>query len=136
MDKFFFLVVEFCSLVVLAEQPFAALISCTSNSGLSLAALYDGDFEVRTRNRHHLQTKRPPSKMTLVERSENRIQFCSLPWFGVLRTSGQGGSRKRIAAKQRKENAVFLGMESGWRTNASFDFIEPSARPQFHRNGV
>jgi len=42
---------------------------------------------------------------------------------------------KRIAAKQRKENAVFLGMESGWRTNASFDFIE-SARPQFHRNGV
>jgi len=28
---------------------------------------------------------------------------------------------KRIAAKQRKENAVFLGMESGWRTNASFD---------------
>lgn len=47
-----------------------------------------------------------------------------------------GGSRKRIAAKQRKENAVFLGMESGWRTNASFDFVEPSARPQFHRNGV
>ena len=38
---------------------------------------------------------------------------------------------KRTAAKQRKENAVFLGMESGWRTN-----IEPSARPQFHRNGV
>ena len=36
---------------------------------------------------------------------------------------------KRTAAKQRKENAVFLGMESGWRTNASFDFIEPSARP-------
>ena len=28
---------------------------------------------------------------------------------------------KRIAAKQRKENAVFLGMESGWRINASFD---------------
>ena len=43
---------------------------------------------------------------------------------------------KRIAAEQRKENAVFLGMESGWRINASFDFIEPSARPQFHRNGV
>ena len=43
---------------------------------------------------------------------------------------------KRIAAKQRKENAVLLEMESGWRTNASFDFIEPSARPQFHRNGV
>ena len=43
---------------------------------------------------------------------------------------------KRIAAKQRKENAVFLGMESGWRTNANFDFIELSARPQFHRNGV
>ena len=78
----------------------------------------------------------PVRAFALVERSENRIQFCSLPWFGVLRTSGQGGSRKRIAAKQRKENAVFLGMESGWRTNASFDFIEPSARPQFHRNGV
>ena len=55
---------------------------------------------------------------------------------GVLCASVLGGSRKRIAAKQRKENAVFLGMESGWRTNASFDFIEPSARPQFHRNGV
>ena len=39
-------------------------------------------------------------------------------------------------AKQRKENAVFLGMKSGWRTNASLDFIEPSARQQFHRNGV
>ena len=37
---------------------------------------------------------------------------------------------KRTAAKQRKENAVFLGMESGWRTN-----IEPSARPQFHTKG-
>ena len=42
---------------------------------------------------------------------------------------------KRTAAKQRKENAVFLGMESGWRTNASFDFIEPSARPQFRTKG-
>ena len=42
---------------------------------------------------------------------------------------------KRTAAKQRKENAVFLGMESGWRINASFDFIEPSARPQFHTKG-
>lgn len=41
------------------------------------------------------------------------------------------GAGKRIAAEQRKENAVFLGMESGWRTNVSFDFIEPSARPQF-----
>jgi hypothetical protein len=28
---------------------------------------------------------------------------------------------KRISAKQRKENAVFLGMESGWRINVSFD---------------
>ena len=43
----------------------------------------------------------------------------------MLCASVLGGSRKRIAAKQRKENAVFLGMESGWRTNASFDFIEP-----------
>jgi len=64
--------------------------------------------------------------------------------FGCARRLGaeccalrsQAGAAKRIAAKQRKENAVFLGMESGWRTNASFDFIEPSARPQFHRNGV
>ena len=43
---------------------------------------------------------------------------------------------KKLVEIARKENAVFLGMESGWRTNASFDFIEPSARPQFHRNGV
>ena len=53
VDKLFLLVVEFCFLVVLAEQPFAALISGPGNSGLSLAALDDGDFEMRTRNRHH-----------------------------------------------------------------------------------
>ena len=29
----------------------------------------DGNFEMRTRNRHHLQTKRPPSKIALDERS-------------------------------------------------------------------
>ena len=69
MDKFFLLVVEFRFLVVLAEQPFAALISGPGNSGLPLAALDDGDFEMRTRNRHHPQTKRPPSKIALDERS-------------------------------------------------------------------
>ena len=53
VDKFFLLVVEFCFLVVLAEQPFAALVSGPGNSGLPLAALDDGDFEMRTRNRHH-----------------------------------------------------------------------------------
>ena len=69
VDKLFLLVVEFCFLVVLAEQPFAALVSGPGNSRLSLAALDDGDFEMRTRNRHHLQTKRPPSKIALDERS-------------------------------------------------------------------
>ena len=59
MDKFFFLVVEFCFLVVFAEQPFAALVSGPGNSGLSLAAFYDGNFEVRTRNWNH-----PPNKKT------------------------------------------------------------------------
>ena len=54
VDKFFLLIVEFRFLVVLAEQPFAALISGPGNSGLPLAALNDGDFEMRTRNRHHL----------------------------------------------------------------------------------
>ena len=58
VDKLFLLVVEFCFLVVLAEQPFAALISGPGNSGLPLAALNDGNFEMRTRNRHHLQTKK------------------------------------------------------------------------------
>ena len=52
-DKFFFLVVEFYFLVVFAEQPFAALVSGPGNSRLSLAALDDGNFEMRTRNRHH-----------------------------------------------------------------------------------
>ena len=47
MDKFFLLVVKFCFLVVLTEQPFAALIGGTSNSGLPLAALDDGNFEMR-----------------------------------------------------------------------------------------
>ena len=69
VDKFFLLVVEFRFLVVLAEQPFAALVSGPGNSGLPLAALDDGDFEMRTRNRHHPQTKRPPSKIALDERS-------------------------------------------------------------------
>ena len=54
VDKLFLLVVEFRFLVVLAEQPFAALVSGPGNSGLSLAALNDGNFEMRTRNRHHL----------------------------------------------------------------------------------
>ena len=54
VDKFFLLVVEFRFLVVLAEQPFAALVGCTGNNGLPLAAFYDGDFEMRTRNRNHL----------------------------------------------------------------------------------
>ena len=53
VDKLFLLVVEFCFLVVLAEQPFAALVSGPGNSGLPLAALDDRDFEMRTRNRHH-----------------------------------------------------------------------------------
>ena len=69
VDKFFLLVVEFRFLVILAEQPFAALVSGPGNSGLSLAALDDGNFEMRTRNRHHPQTKRPPSKIALDERS-------------------------------------------------------------------
>ena len=69
MDKLFLLVVEFRFMVVLAEQPFAAMISGPGNSGLPLAAFDDGDFEMRTRNRHHLQTKRPPSKISLDERS-------------------------------------------------------------------
>ena len=54
MDKFFLLIVEFRFLVVLAEQPFAALVSGPGNGGLPLAALDDGNFEMRTRNRHHL----------------------------------------------------------------------------------
>ena len=53
VDKLFLLVVEFRFLVVLAEQPFAALVSGPGNSGLPLAALDDGNFEMRTRNRHH-----------------------------------------------------------------------------------
>ena len=53
VDKFFVLVVEFGFLVILAEQPFAALVSGPGNGGLPLAALDDGDFEMRTRNTHH-----------------------------------------------------------------------------------
>ena len=54
MDEFFLLVVEFRFLVVLAEQSLAALVSGSGHSRLPLAAFYDGDFEVRTRNRNHL----------------------------------------------------------------------------------
>ena len=38
----------------------------------------------------------------------------------MLCASVLGGSRKRIAAKQRKENAVFLGMESGCLQDRNF----------------
>ncbi len=71
VDKLFLLVVEFRFLVVLAEQPFAALVSGPGNSGLTLAALDDGNFEMRTWNRHHPQTKRPPSKIALVNGLES-----------------------------------------------------------------
>ena len=73
VDKLFLLVVEFRFLVVLAEQPFAALVSGPGNSGLPLAALNDGNFEMRTRNRHHPQTKRPSSKIALDERSDSKL---------------------------------------------------------------
>ena len=53
VDKLFLLVVEFRFLVVLAEQLFAALVSGPGNSRLSLASLDDGNFEMRTRNKHH-----------------------------------------------------------------------------------
>ena len=43
-----------CLMSVLAEQPFAALVSGPGNSGLPLAAFDDSNFEMRTRNR------RPP----------------------------------------------------------------------------
>ena len=73
VDKLFLLVVEFRFLVVLAEQLFAALVSGPGNSGLPLAALNDGNFEMRTRNRHHPQTKRPSSKIALDERSDSKL---------------------------------------------------------------
>ena len=78
VDKLFLLVVEFCSLVVLAEQPFAALVSGPGNSGLPLAALDDGNFEMRTRNRHHPPKKDRPARLLLVN-GLNCIRFCSPP---------------------------------------------------------
>ena len=43
---------------------------------------------------------------------------------------------KRIAAVAAQGKCSFPWDGIGLATNASFDFIEPSARPQFHRNGV
>ena len=94
VDKLFLLVVEFCFLVVLAEQPFAALISGPGNSGLPLAALDDGDFEMRTRNRHHPQTKRPPSKMALVERSIIIFSFAHRIGSECCALRGKAGAAK------------------------------------------
>ena len=87
-------VVEFRFLVVFAEQPFAALVGCASNSGLPLAAFYDGDFEMRTRNRHHPQTKRPPSKIVLVERSEIVFGFARRLDAECCALRGKAGSAK------------------------------------------
>ena len=94
VDKLFLLVVEFRFLVVFAEQPFAALVGCASNSGLPLAAFYDGDFEMRTRNRHHPQTKRPPSKIVLVERSEIVFGFARRLDAECCALRGKAGSAK------------------------------------------
>ena len=94
VDEFFLLVVEFRFLVVFAEQPFAALVGCASNSGLPLAAFYDGDFEMRTRNRHHPQTKRPPSKIVLVERSEIVFGFARRLDAECCALRGKAGSAK------------------------------------------
>ena len=72
VDKFFLLVVEFRFLVVLAEQPFAALVSDPGNSGLPLAALDDGNFEMRTRNRHHPQKQKDrPARLLLMNGLES-----------------------------------------------------------------
>ena len=112
VDKLFLLVVEFCFLVVLTEQPFAALVSGPGNSGLTLAALDDCDFEMRTRNRHHPQKQKDrPARLLLMnglesysvvlaalERSAMRFGLrrepqkdsckaaqgkCSFPWDGI-----------------------------------------------------
>ena len=45
--------------------------------------------------------------------------YSVVPRDGAGYASALGKSCKRIAAEQRKENAVFLGMKSGWRRNAS-----------------
>lgn len=94
VNKFFLFVVKFCFLVVFAEQTFTALISCTSNSGLPLTALDNADFEVRTRNRHHPQTKRPPSKKALVERSEIVFNFARSLGSECRALRGKAGAAK------------------------------------------
>ena len=42
------------------------------------AQLCRGNFEMRTRNRHHLQTKRPPSKIALDERSNIKLYYSGI----------------------------------------------------------
>ena len=103
MQEAFFPLVEFRFLVVLAEQPFAALVSGPGNSGLPLAALDDGNFEMRTRNRHHPQTKRPPSKIALVNGLESySVVLAALDWSAVrfgLRREPQKDSCKAAQGK-------------------------------------
>ena len=123
MDKFFLLVVEFRFLVVLAEQPFAALISGPGNSGLPLAALDDGDFEMRTRNRHHPQTKRPPSKIALDERSGIV--------FGFARRLGRSAVRFGLRREPQKDSCK----AAQGKCSFPWDGIWLSARPQFHTKG-
>ena len=94
VNKLFLLVVKFRFLVVLAEQPFAALVSGSGNSRLPLAAFDDGNFEVRTRHRHHPQTKRPPSKMALVERSEIVFGFARRLGAECYALRGKAGAAK------------------------------------------
>ena len=93
VDKFFHLVVEFRFLVVFTEQPFAALISSPGNSGLPLAALDDGDFEMRTRNRHHLKQKDRPARLLLMNGLESySVLLAALERSAMLRT--QAGAAK------------------------------------------
>ena len=128
--------VIFGFLVVFRKQLLAALVGGTGHRRLALAALGDRDLKMRARNRYHLQNKNRPSGLLLTNGLESYSVVRSLHWDGAGCASFLGESCKKIAAKQRKENAVFLGMETGGRTERQPGFIKPSARPQLHRNGV
>jgi hypothetical protein len=85
-----------------------------------LAALDDGDFEMRTRNRHHPQTKRPPSKIALVNGLESySVVLAALERSAVRFDLGREPQKDSCGSSARKMQFSLGWNRAGAQTPAS-----------------
>ena len=113
--------VVFGFLIVLRKQLLAALVGSTCHCRLSLAALGDGDLEMRTRNRYHLQNKDRPSGLLLT----NGLESCSVVlsvqgWSGVRFGPGRELQKDSCGAAQGKCSFPWDGIGMANRTPDRF----------------